>query len=349
VAYVGNKIQSQFVVSVGDNFYDQGISSVDDVRWLYSYEQVYYQPALQIPWYIVAGNRDYYGNVSAEIEYTKRSSRWKFEDVSYTKIFQIPNTNATLLIVAFNSWDLTSASRELGSPLLDPVKQLEAINFISDALRHSNATWKILVSHYPIWSAGAHGPYDPDLLRMLEPIVLTWKPDIYLAGHDHNLQHVRVNNMSYYVVGGGSSVSSSWNGISGLPPGSALFTFPSPNLKNNIGGFASVNVTDTLMTITFYNEIGVKIYQYSHTPNQTPPDVSPTFPPAEPVQPPTTAPSNITLIPRSDPHVIPDSGVISDSVLYGIVYGVVGCLVVLGVSALGVFMYRKRQMEIDEY
>lgn len=34
---------------------------------IFSYENVYTAPSLQVPWYVVAGNRDYYGNVTGEV------------------------------------------------------------------------------------------------------------------------------------------------------------------------------------------------------------------------------------------------------------------------------------------
>src|ERR1700740_1068049 len=46
------ELGSRFVMSVGDNFYDNGVQSVSDPQWQSSFEQVYTDPALQIPWYV---------------------------------------------------------------------------------------------------------------------------------------------------------------------------------------------------------------------------------------------------------------------------------------------------------
>src|SRR5262249_54004353 len=43
--------RARFVVSVGDNFYDDGVQGVDDPKWRTSFETIYDAPSLQVPWY----------------------------------------------------------------------------------------------------------------------------------------------------------------------------------------------------------------------------------------------------------------------------------------------------------
>jgi len=69
-------LDAAFVISVGDNFYEDGVASIDDPKWKTSFEDVYTAPSLQIPWYVALGNHDYHGNTQAQLDYAQASKRW---------------------------------------------------------------------------------------------------------------------------------------------------------------------------------------------------------------------------------------------------------------------------------
>lgn len=89
---LGNSSAEFLLFTVGDNFYFDGVKDEYDKRFQETYDNIFNQDNLQIPWYVVAGNHDHHGNVSAQIAYSAHSSRWKFSDYWYSKKWLIPGT-----------------------------------------------------------------------------------------------------------------------------------------------------------------------------------------------------------------------------------------------------------------
>ncbi len=87
----------------GDNFYFDGVSSVEDKRFEETFESIYTQDSLQVPWYIVAGNHDHHRNVTAQIAYSNVSPRWKFPSFYHSHVFKIPGTTKTLQLVLLDT------------------------------------------------------------------------------------------------------------------------------------------------------------------------------------------------------------------------------------------------------
>eukprot|EP00662_Eupelagonemidae_sp_cell21_P022485 gene22485-56430_t len=54
-------------------------------------------------------------------------------------------------------------------------------------LAASQAVWKVVLGHHPIYTAGSHGT-TPVLLAELDPILREFGVQFYIAGHDHNKQ-----------------------------------------------------------------------------------------------------------------------------------------------------------------
>lgn len=48
---VGEKLDIDFVISTGDNFYDDGLTGVDDTAFFESFSEIYTAPSLRKLWY----------------------------------------------------------------------------------------------------------------------------------------------------------------------------------------------------------------------------------------------------------------------------------------------------------
>lgn len=48
---IGEKLDIDFVISTGDNFYDDGLTGIDDPAFEESFSKIYTAPSLQKQWY----------------------------------------------------------------------------------------------------------------------------------------------------------------------------------------------------------------------------------------------------------------------------------------------------------
>lgn len=49
-------VDAQFVIALGDNFYNDGTESTEDELWQTAFHDIYGAPSLNVPWYGVLGN-----------------------------------------------------------------------------------------------------------------------------------------------------------------------------------------------------------------------------------------------------------------------------------------------------
>jgi acid phosphatase len=200
------RMDAAFIVSVGDNFYENGVASLDDPQWRSSYENIYTAPSLQKPWKIILGNHDYRGNVQAQLDYTSRSARWKLPARYYMESLTLPDGGRADLFYL----DTSPFIRKYIGSKTDISGQDSAaqLAWLDAALGASSAGWKIVIGHHPIYTAlsDADGfDHDqPDLVARLNPVLRRHDVPIYICGHDHVLQAVNMDGIAYVCTGAGS-------------------------------------------------------------------------------------------------------------------------------------------------
>ena len=70
--------------------------------------------------------------------------------------------------------------------------------------RDPDATWKICFFHHPLYSHGKFHGSDLDLRARLEPMLMKYKVDVVLNGHEHVYERVNPQHGIYYFVLGNS-------------------------------------------------------------------------------------------------------------------------------------------------
>jgi acid phosphatase len=199
-------IGSQYTVSAGDNFYENGVTAVDDPQWQTSFEQIYTAPALQTPWKIILGNHDYRGNVQAQIDYSKTSHRWRLPARYYAETLALPDG----AIAAFYYLDTSPFIKKYyGTNVAVAGQNSQAqLDWLDAQLAASTAQWNIVIGHHPIYTpladSGGFEHDQPDLIARLNPILQKHGVPIYICGHDHLLQSVQMGGITYVVTGAGS-------------------------------------------------------------------------------------------------------------------------------------------------
>lgn len=239
--------KASFVVSVGDNFYERGVTSLDDSHWQQSFETVYDAPSLQVPWYVTLGNHDYAGLCEPQLEYGKTHPRWTIPARYYSQVHQV--TPAMQLECFFldtcpfvkeyqNNPEFSDLSAQ------DPDTQLE---WLDSSLSASKAEWKLVFGHHPTYSSGlAHGN-QPEIIQHVLPILEKHHVQAYFAGHDHDLEHLKLDHLDLIVSGAGSEHRPMKN-----PP-----TGP---FSRACSGFVMASVGENNMYVRFFDGEGHNLY-----------------------------------------------------------------------------------------
>jgi 3',5'-cyclic AMP phosphodiesterase CpdA len=78
------------------------------------------------------------------------------------------------------------------------------VSWLEQQLKQSQAPWKIVFGHHPIYSSGHYGT-DPAMVKRLSPLFRKYGVQLYINGHDHHYERSKdINGTSYLIVGAGA-------------------------------------------------------------------------------------------------------------------------------------------------
>jgi acid phosphatase len=253
MAVAAKDIGAKFVVSVGDNFYQDGVASVEDIQWQQSFENVYHAPSLQVPWYTVLGNHDYHGTPDAELEYARVHPRWIMPARYYPQAYTIdPATKADFFYIDTTPFIHEYLNNKENPKIAQNILTQDVpaqLQWLEKSLAASTAPWKIVVGHHPFFSGGMHGD-QPELIAQVLPLLQKYQVQAYFCGHDHDLQHLVSDKVNIFVSGGGSEHRPN-------------HLVPQTRFALSSSGFAAVSLRPREMVVRMIDNNGKLLYSTS--------------------------------------------------------------------------------------
>lgn len=239
-----------FMVSLGDNFYNRGVKSIDDEKW----NTVWYNNFVlqnnitqSLKWMCVLGNHDYCSGskgVQAQLQKTYTSgNNWYMPNHNYA--FHNKKTNSFHIFI-----DTCQLYPELyieTTRLYRNGNKERSLNEIENYLIEANkrkCKFICVYGHYHIFSNGYYTNYKV-MKERLCPLFEKYNVDFYFSGHEHNFQILK-HKKTYYVINGAGSFSSEVHNMNKDKGVDTLYV-------NNKNGFCIHTITDKTFSVKFIN------------------------------------------------------------------------------------------------
>lgn len=163
------------LVLLGDLIYPDGDVTLLDETILEPFAPLLEPSVALLP---VLGNHDYEsGDEAAILRHLGRESAWYAEHIG------------PVLLVVLDSEHVN-----------DPAQTA----WLANILAASSATWTIVATHHPPYSAGVHGS-STEVREAWSGLFAEYGVDLALAGHDHDYQRSEpIDGVTYVVSGGGA-------------------------------------------------------------------------------------------------------------------------------------------------
>mmetsp|Transcript_51280 Transcript_51280/g.90199 ORF Transcript_51280/g.90199 Transcript_51280/m.90199 type:complete len:627 (-) Transcript_51280:146-2026(-) len=263
MAAVAAEMRPEAIAGIGDNIYGSGAEGKFENIVKY-WSNVYLKHAsLQVPWYIVTGNHDWYTDARTERDFTTHSlnngGHWNMPNFWYKRSFNSKKASVDAFFIDTMIWQGDSKARRFIGD-----KKLEQKNWLTAELQASTADWKIVFGHHPVYSAGSHG-ITTAVFNELDPLMRKYGVQAFFAGHDHSKQLMQHRGLNYVISGAGGKTT---RGLSN--------EYPVGSQKHFFGdlGFASIAMcSSSSAELRFYNENGQ--VQATAALLSTPPDPEP--------------------------------------------------------------------------
>jgi tartrate-resistant acid phosphatase type 5 len=214
-------LSAKFVLNTGDSFYRCGVHSKSDEVWNTTFEDVFHEDSMLVPWYSCIGNHDYGypGSAEAEVEYVSpKNNRWVMPARYYYRRLVFPG-EVNISLIVLDSSPCNKLYRGDDPKHWDPCglhfdeKKCPGCSFHDNILKQDCSAqlawlqsvlpsvpqedWKIVMTHAP-----AH---ELDVEDLLTPLY-HHNFELFINGHLHRLQEYGVAGkeaMNFVTTGAG--------------------------------------------------------------------------------------------------------------------------------------------------
>ena len=252
--YWATKNYAQFILSTGDNFSPNGVTSSQDEKFATLWSDIYNLPYIEnLTWYLSLGNRDYGdtkqdGREMNQINFSASHRRWKLPSKRYSFHKQTHSFNVHFIIM-----DTESLHKS-------PEERTAQLKYLEDQLKQSEAVWKFVIGHHDPFSVGDLHPMDSIVQKHVVPLLEAYGAHILFSGHDHSLQHFKKQDVDYIVSGSGSQGPSSYNTRSYNRLQTLHVQLKRRFVEN---GFVGVIVNQNKTTLQFVNHYSAILHNYT--------------------------------------------------------------------------------------
>ncbi len=78
------------------------------------------------------------------------------------------------------------------------------LTWLEQELNLSQATWKVVFGHHPIYASGVYG-INPEFIKTFTPLFQKYGVQLYINGHEHHYERTRsINGTTYLITGSGA-------------------------------------------------------------------------------------------------------------------------------------------------
>ncbi len=264
-------LKPEALLMLGDSWYGDLPGGVASPRWMEGFEQMYPADVFPGPAYTMLGNHDYQtmppevNKVEAEMAYAKQGrgmdgkpTRWTLPARYYTFDFPTQQPLIHFIVLDSNMGKADGSTPHAPNFLMTPAQHAEQLHWFEAQLQKPRtAPFLAVLGHHPVYSNGPHGDH-PVLVRDWDPLFQKYKVDLYMAGHDHDLQHLEfAGHPTTHFLSGGGGADLYVLKIDGLERGP---------YAQEVHGFSHLSVTRKALELRHLDADGRLLYGISKTP-----------------------------------------------------------------------------------